>query len=198
MSTTKGTYNGPTRVGAIRPSQAIHSYGVGALIDLPNLSVMVGGLDRWDVTRQAVITEERLLSAVQARLGPQVDRLLALPAERVNLKATTGYTATAVPGQSVTYTVSAVTNGTETAPGAPLTTTVTVLALDIGYLMGSIVIVEEIFAYPGLGRLMIYAVANRDIPLVQGTSLLIGAVYVAANLIADLVHAALNPRIGRS
>lgn len=78
-----------------------------------------------------------------------------------------------------------------------LTTTVTVLALDIGYLMGSIVIVEEIFAYPGLGRLMIYAVANRDIPLVQGTSLLIGAVYVAANLIADLVHAALNPRIGR-
>ena len=81
MSTTKGTYNGPTRVGTIRPSQAIHSYGVGALIDLPNLSVMVGGLDRWDVTRQAVITEERLLSAVQARLGPQVDRLLALPAE---------------------------------------------------------------------------------------------------------------------
>ena len=81
MSTTKDTYNGPTRVGTIRPSQAIHSYGVGALIDLPNLSVMVGGLDRWDVTRQAVITEERLLSAVQARLGAQVDRLLALPAE---------------------------------------------------------------------------------------------------------------------
>ncbi len=54
MSTTKGAYNGPTRVGTIRPSQAIHSYGVGALIDLPNLSVMVGGLDRWDVTRQAV------------------------------------------------------------------------------------------------------------------------------------------------
>ena len=67
---TKGTYTGPTRVGTIRPSQAIHSYGVGSLIDLPNLSVMVGGLDRWDVTRQAVITEERLLAAVQARLGP--------------------------------------------------------------------------------------------------------------------------------
>ena len=78
---TKGTFSGPKRVGTIRPSQAIHSYGVGALIDLPNLSVMVGGLDRWDVTRQSVVTEERLLAAVQARLGPQVEQLLALPAE---------------------------------------------------------------------------------------------------------------------
>jgi peptide/nickel transport system permease protein len=78
-----------------------------------------------------------------------------------------------------------------------LTTTVAVLALDIGYLMGSIVIVEEIFAYPGLGRLMVYAVANRDIPLVQGTVLVIGAVYVAANLLADLAEGALNPRLAR-
>ena len=69
------------RVGTIRPSQAIHSYGVGSLIDLPNLSVMVGGLDRWDTTRQAVITEDRLLDAVRARLGPQVDALRALPVE---------------------------------------------------------------------------------------------------------------------
>lgn len=78
---SKGTYTGPARVGTIRPSQAIHSYGVGALIDLPNLSVLVGGLDRWDVTRQAVVTEERLLAAVQARLGPQLAQLLTLPAE---------------------------------------------------------------------------------------------------------------------
>src|SRR5262245_8791140 len=78
-----------------------------------------------------------------------------------------------------------------------LATTVAVLALDVGYLMGSIVIVEEIFAYPGLGRLMVYSVANRDIPLVQGTALVIGAVYVAANLLADLAQAALNPRVAR-
>lgn len=78
---SKGAYTGPARVGTIRPSQAIHSYGVGSLIDLPNLSVLVGGLDRWDITRQAVVTEERLLAAVQARLGPQVARFLALPAE---------------------------------------------------------------------------------------------------------------------
>jgi len=76
-----GSYDGPVRVGTIRPSQAIHSYGVGSLIDLPNLSVMVGGLDRWDITRQAVITEDRLLDAVRARVGDQVEALRTLPAE---------------------------------------------------------------------------------------------------------------------
>lgn len=79
--TRTGPADGPVRVGSIRPSQAIHSYGVGSLIDLPNLSVMVGGLDRWDITRQAVVTEDRLLDAVRARVGPQVEVLRALPAE---------------------------------------------------------------------------------------------------------------------
>jgi peptide/nickel transport system permease protein len=78
-----------------------------------------------------------------------------------------------------------------------LTVTVTVLALDIGYLMGSIVVIEEVFAYPGLGRLAVYGVANRDIPLVQSTTLVIGAVYVGANLLADLAHGLLNPRVRR-
>lgn len=74
-------YDGPIRVGNIRPSQAIHSYGVGSLVDLPNLSVMVGGLDRWDITRQEVVTEDRLLGAVRTRLGDQVEALRALPSE---------------------------------------------------------------------------------------------------------------------
>ena len=77
----KGTYNGPKRVGSIRPSQAIYSYGVGSLVDLPNLSVMVGGLDRWDITRQEVVSEDRLLNAVRARLGVQVDTLRTMPHE---------------------------------------------------------------------------------------------------------------------
>jgi peptide/nickel transport system permease protein len=79
-----------------------------------------------------------------------------------------------------------------------LTTSITVLALDFGYLMGSIVIVEEIFAYPGLGRLIVYAVANRDLPLVQGAALMIGAVYVSANLLADWTHGLLNPRVAHA
>lgn len=79
--TRSGTYDGPLRVGTIRPSQAIHSYGVGALVDLPGLSVIIGGLDRWDTTRQTVVTEDRLLGAVRARLGPQVETLRTLPVE---------------------------------------------------------------------------------------------------------------------
>lgn len=77
----KGKYDGPMRVGSIRPSQVIYSYGVGSLVDLPNLSVIVGGLDRWDITRQEVVTEERLLNAVRSRLGTQVEALRAMPHE---------------------------------------------------------------------------------------------------------------------
>jgi peptide/nickel transport system permease protein len=73
--------------------------------------------------------------------------------------------------------------------------TITVLALDLGYLMGGIVVVEELFAYPGLGRLIIYAVQNRDVPLLQMCALVVASVYVLANFAADLAYAWLDPRI---
>jgi len=73
--------------------------------------------------------------------------------------------------------------------------TITVLALDLGYLMGGIVVVEEVFAYPGLGRLIIYAVQNRDVPLLQMCALVVASVYVLANFAADLAYAWLDPRI---
>ena len=73
--------------------------------------------------------------------------------------------------------------------------TITVLALDLGYLMGGIVIVEEVFAYPGMGRLIIYAIQNRDVPLLQVSILIVASVYAVANFGADLVYAWLNPRI---
>ena len=76
---TETRYDGPVRVGSIRPSQVVHSFGVGSLIDLPNLSVIVGGLDRWDTDNQREFTEERLLAAVRTRLGNQVTYLRALP-----------------------------------------------------------------------------------------------------------------------
>jgi peptide/nickel transport system permease protein len=72
---------------------------------------------------------------------------------------------------------------------------ITVLALDLGYLMGGIVIVEEVFAYPGMGRLIIYAIQNRDVPLLQVSILIVASVYAVANFGADLVYAWLNPRI---
>jgi len=76
-----------------------------------------------------------------------------------------------------------------------LVPTITVLALDLGYLMGGIVVVEEVFAYPGMGRLIIYAVQNRDVPLLQMCVLIVAAVYTFANFAADLAYAWLDPRI---
>lgn len=73
--------------------------------------------------------------------------------------------------------------------------TITVLAMDLGYLMGSIVIVEEVFAYPGMGRLIVLAIQNRDIPLLQMAVLLIAFIYAGANFAADLIYTYLDPRI---
>lgn len=76
-----------------------------------------------------------------------------------------------------------------------LTTTIAIIALDFGFLLGGVVIIEEIFAIPGLGRLTIYAVSNRDLPLVQAAALTIGMVYILATLAADIIQYVFNPRI---
>lgn len=66
-------------VGQVRPSQMLWTYGPGALIDLPNLSVITLGLDKWDVNRCPPVEEARLLAAVRRILGPQVERLRIPP-----------------------------------------------------------------------------------------------------------------------
>src|SRR5205814_9010005 len=78
--------------------------------------------------------------------------------------------------------------------------TITVLALDIGRLIGGIVVIETVFAYPGLGRLLVFSIQSRDIPTLQAAILVVATVYALANLAADLLYAWLNPRIryGRS
>lgn len=67
------------RVGELRPNQLLHTYGIGAVADLPNLSVVVGGLNEWDLARSEIVTEDRLLSAVQATIGEQVETLRTPP-----------------------------------------------------------------------------------------------------------------------
>jgi len=68
------------KVGDIRPSQLLYTYGVGAMVELPNLSVMVMGLDDWPIEQGACeISESRLLKAVQLELGEQVSKLLTPP-----------------------------------------------------------------------------------------------------------------------
>lgn len=73
--------------------------------------------------------------------------------------------------------------------------TITVLAVNVGWLIGGIVVVEVVFAYPGLGRLVIFAIERHDLPLIQGAVLIIAAIYAFANLAADLLYAFFNPRI---
>jgi peptide/nickel transport system permease protein len=76
-----------------------------------------------------------------------------------------------------------------------LVPTITVLAIDVGLLMGGIVVVETVFSYPGLGRMLIFAIEQKDIPVVQAGILTVTAVYAVANLAADLAYAFFNPRI---
>jgi len=72
---------------------------------------------------------------------------------------------------------------------------VTVLGLQFGLLMGGAVIIEQVFAYPGVGWLVLIAVSQRDYPVVQGVVLFVAAVFALANLIVDIAYTWLNPKI---
>lgn len=72
---------------------------------------------------------------------------------------------------------------------------ITVVGIQTGYLLGGTVIVEQIFAVPGIGRLALDAVSQRDYPVVQGTTLFIAAAFVIVNLVTDLTYGAVDPRI---
>lgn len=73
--------------------------------------------------------------------------------------------------------------------------TITILALNVGWLMGSVVIVEEIFSYPGVGRLLIRSIDGRDLPVIQAAILVPTAAFIFANLTADIMYTYLDPRI---
>ena len=77
MST--GQRRDPTRIGQIRPSHLVTTTGIGAIADLPSMSVIVRGLDAWNPEQQDTITEPRLLDAVRRVLGPQVRALRQAP-----------------------------------------------------------------------------------------------------------------------
>ena len=70
-----------------------------------------------------------------------------------------------------------------------------VTALNLTYLIGGVVVVESVFSYPGLGKALIDAISVRDVPVVEATALLAAAVYILANLLADVLTIMLNPRL---
>jgi peptide/nickel transport system permease protein len=73
--------------------------------------------------------------------------------------------------------------------------TITVIATQVGYLIGGLVVVETLFNYPGIGRLIYNAATQKDFPMLEAGVLTIGVVYLAATLIADLLNTWLNPRL---
>ena len=74
----------------------------------------------------------------------------------------------------------------------------TVVGLQFGSLLAGAIVTETIFSWPGLGRLTLSAISNRDYALVQGCTLTIGLTYLAANLLTDLAYTLANPRLRRS
>jgi peptide/nickel transport system permease protein len=73
--------------------------------------------------------------------------------------------------------------------------TVTVIAFNVGWMLGGVVVVEQVFSYPGLGSLVLFAIEQRDVPLLQASMFFVAAGYCIANLLADITYALLDPRI---
>jgi peptide/nickel transport system permease protein len=71
----------------------------------------------------------------------------------------------------------------------------TVAGVQAGYLLGGAIVTEEVFSLPGVGRLILWAVFQRDYPLIQGTILFVAGLFMVANLTVDLIYAAVDPRI---
>jgi peptide/nickel transport system permease protein len=72
---------------------------------------------------------------------------------------------------------------------------VTVVGLQVGILLGGNMVIETVFGWPGLGRMVVKAIFDRDFPLIQGTVMIYAFTFVMANLIVDVLYTYLNPRI---
>jgi peptide/nickel transport system permease protein len=72
---------------------------------------------------------------------------------------------------------------------------VTIVGIQFGYLLGGTIIVEEIFALPGIGRLVLTGISQREFAVVQSTVLVIAVMFVLVNLAVDLIYARIDPRV---
>jgi peptide/nickel transport system permease protein len=73
--------------------------------------------------------------------------------------------------------------------------TITVIAISFGWMLSGLIVIENVFNYPGLGRLLVFAIDRRDLPMLQAIGMVTVLGYTVANLVADMLYAALNPRI---
>jgi peptide/nickel transport system permease protein len=73
--------------------------------------------------------------------------------------------------------------------------TISVVSVQVGYLVGGLVVTETLFNYPGIGKLVLDSAQGHDLPMLEATVLMIALIYMVSNLIADVLYAMLNPRI---
>jgi peptide/nickel transport system permease protein len=73
--------------------------------------------------------------------------------------------------------------------------TISVVAVQVGYLVGGLVVIETLFSYPGIGKLSLDSAVGHDLPVLEATVLTIALLYMVCNLVADVLYAVLNPRI---
>jgi peptide/nickel transport system permease protein len=74
---------------------------------------------------------------------------------------------------------------------------VTVIGLQVGYMLGGAIVVETIFTLPGVGRMTLDAVLERNYPVIQSTVLVVGAMFMLVNLLTDMVYGMIDPRVRR-
>ena len=72
------------------------------------------------------------------------------------------------------------------------------MALNLAYLIGGVVVVEQVFAFQGLGTLLVESVSVRDAPTIEAIALIVSGIYIAANLFADVMAIVLNPRLRKA
>jgi peptide/nickel transport system permease protein len=150
---------------------------------LPGVSIIPPGEHAWNVPKVVVLPALTLILAVT----PYISRIMR--ASMVEVLHSDYVTMARLKGLSNRTVI-----WRHAVPNA-IVPAIQVSALQLAYLAGGVVIVEYVFSYNGIGSQLVTAVTNRDIPTVQALVMIIGAVYVIVNLVADLLTIVVTPRL---
>ena len=161
-------------------------FGTSVFHVLPPVSLIPPGANAWDYPKELVLPVAALVFAV----SPYIARIMrasmieVLESDYVEMARLKGLS------ESTVLWRHALPNGIAPA--------IQVIALNLAYLAGGIVVVEFVFAYPGVGSAFVEAVSNRDLPTVQALGILIAAAYVFLNVVADVATILVSPRLRTS
>jgi peptide/nickel transport system permease protein len=150
---------------------------------LPAVSIIPPGEHAWNVPKACILPAATLIIAVT----PYISRIMrasmieVLESDYVTMARLKG-----LPNRTVIW--------RHAVPNA-IVPAIQVSALQLAYMAGGVVVVETVFSFPGIGSALVDAVGNRDIPEVQALALIIAAVYVVVNLVADVLTILVTPRL---